>query len=86
MIIVYSKSFKKQFKKLRSGEKNKFEKRVSIFIQNTQDQQLNDHALHGELSYCRSFNITGDLRVYYEQVEEDVVLFTNIDTRSNLYS
>ena len=86
MIIVYSKRFRKQFKKLRIGEKKKFEERVDIFTKNTSDPQLNDHALHGKLSHYRSFNVTGDLRVFYEKVEEDIVLFTDIDTHSNFYS
>jgi len=86
MTIVYSKRFKKQFKKLRIGEKKKFEERVKIFLQNISHPQLNDHALHGDLSRYRSFNVTGDLRVYYEQVEEGVMLFTDVDTHSNFYS
>ena len=86
MIVIYSKRFKKQFKKLRHNEKKKFEERMGIFFKNISAPILNDHALHGKLSRYRSFNVTGDLRVYYEQVEKDTVLFVDIDTHSNLYS
>ena len=86
MVIIYSKRFKKQFKKLRQNEKKKFEERVCVFIKNNSDPILNNHVLHGKLSRYRSFNVTGDLRVYYEQVEKDTVLFVDIDTHSNLYS
>ena len=86
MTIIYSKRFKKQFKKLRSGGKKKFEERVNIFIENTSVSLLNDHALHGKLSHYRSFSITGDIRVLYKQVEKNVVMFIDIDTHSNFYA
>lgn len=86
MIIILHKNFKKKYKKLLKGEQNKFKERRNLFLREPSHPQLNDHALHGDLSNYRSFSITGDLRVYYEQVEEGVVLFTDIDTHSNLYS
>lgn len=86
MIIVYSKNFKKKFKKLKEAERKKFEERVEIFIKNAFDPILNDHALHGKLSSYRSINITGDIRVLYEHVRKDTVLFIEIDTHSNLYT
>ncbi|HEC30728.1 MAG TPA: type II toxin-antitoxin system mRNA interferase toxin, RelE/StbE family [Candidatus Yonathbacteria bacterium] len=86
MVIIYSKKFKKQFKKLRAGEKKKFEERADIFIKSIANPQLNDHALSGNLSKYRSFNVTGDLRVLYERVEDHTIIFADIDTHSNLYS
>ncbi len=86
MKIIYSKRFKKQFKKLQGGEKIKFERMVNLFINNISDQALHIHALHGKLSHYKSFNVTGDLRVLYEQINEETALFADIDTHSNLYS
>ncbi|MBI5147687.1 MAG: type II toxin-antitoxin system mRNA interferase toxin, RelE/StbE family [Parcubacteria group bacterium] len=85
MKIIYVKKFKKKFQKLKSGEKKKFEERVGIFIKNAAHPTLNDHPLHGKFSRCRSFNVTGDLRVLYELAEKGVALFIDIDTHSNLY-
>jgi len=34
----------------------------------------------------RSINITGDLRLVYEEIDEDVARFLDLDTHSNLYS
>ncbi len=86
MIIVLHKNFKKKYKKLPKVKQKKFKERRNLFLREPSHPQLNDHALHGDLFRYRSFNVTGDLRVYYEQIEEDVVLFTDIDTHSNLYS
>ncbi len=86
MRIIYSKNFKKKFKKLKEGEKKKFEERVAVFIKNVSDPILNDHALHGKLSYYRIINITLNVRVLYEYVQKDMVLFIDIDTHSNLYT
>ena len=50
------------------------------------DEILNNHALTGDRHGYRSINITGDLRALFSWVEKDTVLFTDIDTHSNLYS
>ncbi|MEK7152252.1 MAG: type II toxin-antitoxin system mRNA interferase toxin, RelE/StbE family [Patescibacteria group bacterium] len=86
MRIIYSKQFRKNFQKLRSGEKKKFAERVDIFMRNTSNPLLRDHPLHGAYSHLRSFNVTGDIRVLYEYVQKDTVLFIDIDTHSNLYT
>ncbi len=86
MKIIYTKRFKKQFKKLQSGEKIKFKRMTNLFTNKTSDPLLPVHELHGKLSHYKSFNVTGDLRVLYEQINEETVLFAYIDTHSNLYS
>lgn len=86
MKIIYSKQFKKKFQRLRSGEKKKFEERTGIFMRDTSNLLLHDHPLHGVYSHLRSFSVTGDIRVLYEYVQKDTVLFIDIDTHSNLYA
>ena len=48
------------------------------------DPILNNHALKGKYLGYRSINITGDLRVLYKK-EGNMMIFTVIDTHSNLY-
>ena len=55
-------------------------------MRNTSNPLLRDHPLHGAYSHLRSFNVTGDIRVLYEYVQKDTVLFIDIDTHSNLYT
>jgi len=86
MTILLHKKFKKKYKKLPRGEQNKFKEKRDLFLRDSSHPQLNNHSLHGKLSHYRSFNVTGDIRVLYEQVEEDTVIFVDIDTHSNFYS
>lgn len=85
MIILLRKNFKKKYKKLSKNIQEKFKERRNLFLRNPSHPQLNDHPLHGEHSHQRSFNVTGDLRVLYEYVQKDIVLFIDIDTHSKLY-
>lgn len=85
MIVLLHKNFKKQYKKLRSSEKEKFKERRNLFVLDQFSSILNNHALHGEYAGYRSINITGDLRVFYEPKDKDVVQFLIIDTHSNLF-
>ena len=85
MIILLHKNFKKKYKKLSKSNREKFKERVGLFLHDSSHSQLNDHSLHGEYSHQRSFNVTGDLRVLYERVQKETVLFIDIDTHSNLY-
>lgn len=86
MFVVTSKNFKKKFKKLSAKEKNVTEERVSVFMKNPFDKRLNNHQLKGDKKNFRSINITGDLRLLFEEVDDDAIRFLDIDTHSNLYS
>jgi addiction module RelE/StbE family toxin len=86
MKIILSKNFLKKYNRLRVNEKQKFKKRRNIFRKDQFNPILNNHSLHGEYSGYRSINITGDLRVLYEQLNKDTVQFVIMDTHSNLYS
>jgi addiction module RelE/StbE family toxin len=86
MRIFLHKNFKKKYKNLRPSEKERFKERRDLFIQNPFSQILNNHQLRGEYKGYRSINITGDLRVLYEPLDDETVLFITIDTHSNLYS
>lgn len=85
MVIITSKNFDKKFKKLSKKLQTQAKNRITLFIQNQYDQRLNNHLLHGDKKIFRSININADLRLLYEQIDDTVVRFLDIDTHSNLY-
>jgi len=86
MLIITSKKFDKKFKKLSQKAKLYAKNRIILFISNPFDLRLNNHLLHGKKKLFRSINITGDLRLIYEEINEDTVRFLDLDTHSTLYS
>lgn len=84
MVINYHKDFVKKSKKLTSGEKKKLIERLRLFGKDEFSPTLNNHALKGKYLGHRSINITGDLRALYKK-RGNIVIFTIIDTHSNLY-
>lgn len=85
MIVRFHRDFEKRYKKLKAGEKNKFKKRLKIFLQDEFNSILNNHPLKGKYKGYRSINITGDLRAVYKRINKKAVVFAVIDTHSNLY-
>ncbi|MBI5140130.1 MAG: type II toxin-antitoxin system mRNA interferase toxin, RelE/StbE family [Candidatus Vogelbacteria bacterium] len=83
--VIYHKNFKKGFKKLKISEQKAFGERIGIFMINPTDSVLNNHVLHGKYLGCHSINITGDLRVVFESISENIIHLLVIDTHSNLY-
>lgn len=86
MIISYSRIFKKMFKKLPVRLQDHFEERLSLFAGNPYHPLLHNHSLSGSWLGCRSINITGDLRVVYEEISKDKIEFVAIGSHSELYS
>lgn len=85
MKIYFHKNFAKKYAKLRSGEKKRFKERQELFVRDPFHPVLNNHALMGRYKGSRSINISGDLRAVYDVVNEDSILFVDIDSHSNLY-
>lgn len=86
MKITLSKNFLKKYDRLRVGEKRKFKERRSIFLNDSKNPILNNHALHGKYIGYRSISITGNIRVIYKFLSKDTVIFSEIGTHSKLYS
>ena len=84
MHIRYHKQFKKAFAKQPKPIQEKFFIVLDVFIQDQFDQQLRNHALSGEFRGVRSIDITGDVRVHYENAEGMIVLLM-IGTHAQLY-
>lgn len=85
MRITLHKKFLRKYKKLNNKDKKRFKERRNLFLTNPFDPVLNNHQLNGKYSKYRSINISGDLRVLYEEKDNGIV-FSTIDSRSNLYS
>ena len=86
MRIIFQKSFEKKYKKLPNKIKLKVKEKNILFVQDSYNSSLNNHALHGKYMGYRSINITGNLRIIYKFLDKDKVLFTEIGTHSDLYS
>lgn len=91
MRYIVSKNFKKQLlKNLRGGRlsKQRLKERLEKFIEDKTIEELNDHALTGNLVGKRAFSIKGDLRIIYAEVKvegEIVAHFLGIGTHSQIY-
>ena len=84
MKIKLHKNFEKGYKKLTSGEKEKFKERRDLFLQDEFNPILNNHALKGNYLGYRSINVTGDIRAIYKR-EQNLAIFVVIGSHSNLY-
>lgn len=62
-----------------------FSKKLDIFFENPFNPVLNNHQLNGKLKNLRSINVTGDIRIIYEQVNKNTALFLKIARHSKLY-
>ena len=83
--IEFTKSFTKQFKKLRYNQQERFYERLEVFKKNPQDRVLRDHALKGKYKGFRSIDIEVDLRALYYVKGDVIVVFAIIGTHSQLY-
>ncbi|KKR78264.1 MAG: Plasmid stabilization system [Candidatus Curtissbacteria bacterium GW2011_GWA1_40_9] len=87
MQIKHHKQFSKNFsKRIASNPKlvAQFQSRLDLFIENSDDSLLRDHKLTGKLSTYRAFSISGDIRVVYRIVDNDLWLY-DIGTHNQVY-
>ena len=86
MKVVTHRKFDKRFVKLDANLREKFKERRNLFLENPFHPLLNNHALQGDRAGEWSINITGDWRAIYVFQDSGTIIFTEIDTHSNLYS
>lgn len=84
MKISLHKKFLKEYRKLNDKDKKRFKEKRDLFLKNPFDISLNNHQLKGRYKRYRSINISSDLRVLYEN-KENIIIFSIINTHSNLY-
>lgn len=61
------------------------QERVDIFKVNSKSPILKDHALIGKKKGLRSFSITGDIRVIYYLKSDNLAIFVDIGSHSQVY-
>ncbi len=87
MKITTNKRFRKAFRKRIERNKSVFKKFVArrkIFQIDRSNPVLRDHSLSGSMRKYRSFWITGDVRVIYEIIDNEIV-FVDIGTHAQVY-
>ncbi len=87
MQIKYHREFTKNYKKriaLNPKLVNQFRKQLEKFIQDFNNPILKDHKLIGEKSEYRAFSITGDVRVVYKIVDNEIWLY-DIGSHNQVY-
>jgi addiction module RelE/StbE family toxin len=85
--IDFSKKFQKNYKKRISSNRKlsiNFEKKLDLFKKDRNNIQLRDHQLKGKLNRYRAFSLTGNVRIIYIELE-DQIIFVNIGTHSQVY-
>jgi addiction module RelE/StbE family toxin len=83
--FVYTKKFTKQLDKQPPAVKKQFIRRLRLFAENESHPLLNIHKLSGKLRDVRSFNVSGDIRVWYTKKDTTVIVLLSIGTHSTLY-
>ena len=85
MQIEFSNYFRKRFRKLPKGIREKFAVKIGLFAIDRFNSVLKDHSLVGNLAGLRSFSVTGDFRVVYLRISKDVVRLVDIGKHSHVY-
>lgn len=83
--VYFHKHFKKMFQKCLPSVQKKFHERIAVFLKNPFDEELSNHALRGEYDGLRSINITGDIRVIYDPIDNAHVRFIAIGSHAKLH-
>jgi len=87
MQILYHKNFLKNYKKrIVSNEKLdlQFKSQLEKFLADPSDVTLKNHKLTGQMKTYWSFSVTGDVRVIYRKVPDDILLY-DIGTHNQVY-
>ena len=85
MQVTKTNKFDKNFRKRILGQaslEKKFQERVAMFIPDRKDPVLKDHKLSGDF---RAFWITGDIRVIYILLPDNLALFIDIGSHNQVY-
>jgi len=88
MIVKYSPSFLKTFKKVDVRIRKSFKEKILIFTKDPLDLRLDNHELKKEWQGYRSIDITSDYRAVYKETQiedETVAYFVALGTHKELY-
>lgn len=86
MIIKFDKKFKKQYDKLQAKEKDRVDKALNLFKENTTHKKLRNHTLKGKRKEERAISAGGDLRLIFKEYEiYTLVLFLDVGSHNQVY-
>lgn len=88
MKVRYSSDFYRRYKRAGVRIRKRVDSRISIFLKNPFDPQLNNHVLREAYEGLRSIDITSDWRAIYEEVKETEAIyayFVALGTHEELY-
>jgi len=84
----FHRKFKKNYRKRivpHPSLVKKFEERFKLFLVDSSNPSLRDHKLSGELKGYRSFSVTGDIRVLYQETAPGNVEIYDIGSHNQIY-
>lgn len=87
MKIKYHKDFLKNYKKrIKPYPKlaTQFTRQLNKFIENPKDPSLRNHKLIGKMKSFRAFSVTGDIRIVYVIVNNEIWLY-DIGSHNQVY-
>lgn len=79
-IKSYDKRISKNIRLVR-----KVSERTILFKNDLTNPLLKDHSLEGKKSHLRAFWITGDIRIIYQPISKDEVVFLDIGSHNQVY-
>lgn len=65
---------------------DKIQHLINLFILNTEDTRLRNHALRKRMKGKFAFSITGDMRIIYEWLGKNTVRFLAIGGHKKVYT
>lgn len=61
------------------------QERITLFANNSMHPLLRNHVLTGTKQGLRSFSVTGDIRIVYQSLGSDGVIFFDIGSHNQVY-
>lgn len=85
MNVDFTRGFNKQFERLPEKPQKRVRAAIDLFLQDVTSPELRNHALKGKWLGHRSISAGGDLRLHFQVIGEDTVLFVAVGSHSQLY-
>lgn len=89
MKVRFHSKFLKNYKRRISKNKklvNQVRDRINRFKDNPKDPILKTHNLTGAKKGLSAFSVTGDIRILYQEIAEEEVIFIDIGTHNQVYA
>lgn len=83
--IYVTSHFERQYKKLPAAVQTVAEKKERLFRADAFDPRLSTHKLKGKLRRLWAFSVTSDIRIIFEFLDGDEVLFHDIGPHGVVY-